>query len=307
MKALYKQGGRALFGSLPQPSARPGEVVVRVRAAGICRTDIYVAEGAIASADPVVLGHEFSGTVHEIGEGALDLEIGQPVAVMPIIPCLACASCSRGLHVVCESRSMLGVDRDGCFAELVAVPARVLYPLPARIPFARAAYAEPVAAALAIAGSGVKPADRGLIYGDNRIAHLTKRVLDACGFGNVEMHDDATSGSGALPANSFDYVIETSLDEDRMREILRTARPRGLVILKSRHFKPVSIDMLTAIGKEITFKALNYGPFSQAIELLDGALQIDDLIGPAHPLEDFQPVFDAAKRNESSKLFFSFD
>src|SRR4051812_41399185 len=148
MLALVKEARSLSLRRVPRPSPRADEVVVRVASAGLCRTDLYVAEGKLPSANPVILGHEFSGVVDALGSGVTAVTPGQRVAVMPILSCGGCSYCQRGLERVCQQRAMLGVDRDGAFAEFVAVPARFVYPIPSGISFQTAAYAEPVTAAL---------------------------------------------------------------------------------------------------------------------------------------------------------------
>src|SRR5262245_47111814 len=122
MTALVRHGSWVGLRALPRPCPQDGEVVVRVVVAGICRTDLHVAQGRLAAADPVVLGHEFAGVVEEVGPGAGGVKPGDRVAVMPMLPCGLCAACSSGDELVCLEPTLLGVDRDGAFAELVAVP-----------------------------------------------------------------------------------------------------------------------------------------------------------------------------------------
>lgn len=152
MKALIKEAGRVRLADIPDPIAKSDEVVIRVLVAGICRTDLNVAAGTIASADPITLGHELCG---RLANGTL-------VAVDPRID------------------GFLGVTRHGAFAQHVVVPASHVLALPEIDPRA-CAYVEPIAAALAV------PAvlERGMrvgVLGDNRFAELLVDVLGAEGF-----------------------------------------------------------------------------------------------------------------------------
>jgi threonine dehydrogenase-like Zn-dependent dehydrogenase len=273
MKAIVKQGADVRLRAVSRPAAGLTEVVVRVRAAGLCRTDLFVARGLLPSADPVILGHEFSGAVD-----------GTRVAVMPVLP----------------SGAMLGVDRDGAFAEFVAVPESAVHALPAAVPDLAGAYAEPVAASLAVLKTGIRPDERGLVYGSNRIARLTGRVLRARGFALV------TAGPGPLPENGFDFIVETCPTPEAFDEMIRAVRPGGRIVLKSRPHARVPIDLAAAVRKEISFHAAAYAPFDEALDLLaSGRLDLSDLLGPIRPLEDFERVFAEAGSGESVKTFFA--
>lgn len=295
MKALVKAGRSLGLRRLPVPRPREGEVLVRVEAAGVCRTDLFVAQGKLASADPVVLGHEFAGVA---------VESGARVAVMPAIPCGTCRACDDPRGALCPRPSMLGVDRDGAFAEFVSVPARAIHPLPDGVSFAEGAYAEPIAAAMAVLKAGLGTEDRGLVYGANRIARLVERVLKGHGFPGVETHDP---GVGRPPLRDrYDFVVETSPTPEAFAAMIEAVRPGGRIILKSRPHGAVAIDLAAAVKKEVTFQGVAYARFSEALDLLGRrGLDLAGLVGPARPLEDFERVLSEAGRDESFKSFFA--
>jgi L-iditol 2-dehydrogenase len=299
MKALRKVGPRLEVCCLPVPSPAPGDVLVRVAVAGLCRTDVYVARGTLPAADPVVLGHEFSGTVAALGAGVTRLHAGQRVAVLPLLPCQRCALCAEGDTINCPERLMLGIDRDGAFAQYVTVPAALVYPVPECLSFHQAAYAEPVAAALGVLQAGIQPRQRGLVLGSNRFSALLQRVLRAHGF------DDVTVSGPSPEEGQYDFVVETGIGPDTLATMVRAARPRGTLVLRSRQPGPVAVDLLAAVSRQLTLRAVNYGSFRQALGLLvEGALDLDGLLGPAFALEAHAEVFARAEASESSKLFF---
>src|SRR5262249_3486123 len=150
--------------------------------AGLCWTDVQVALGELASADPITLGHEFAGEIDAVGREVNHLTPGARVAVRPVLGCRTCAVCQAGDEINCPDRTMLGVDHDGAFAEFVVVPARCAFVLPGSVAWPAAAYAEPVAAALAVFNAGIQPGQRGLVLGRNRFAVLLERLLRAHGF-----------------------------------------------------------------------------------------------------------------------------
>jgi threonine dehydrogenase-like Zn-dependent dehydrogenase len=237
-------------------------------------------------------GDEFAGVA---------VESGTRVAVMPAIPCGTCRACDDPRGALCPRPSMLGVDRDGAFAEFVSVPARAIHPLPDGVSFAEGAYAEPIAAAMAVLKAGLRTEERGLVYGTNRIARLVVRVLKAHGFQGIEVFD------GRAPARDrYDFVIETLPTAEAFAAMIDAVRPGGRIILKSRPHGPVAIDLAAAVKKEVTFQAVAYVRFSEALDLLGRrGLDLTDLVGPARPLEDFERVLSEAGRDESFKSFFS--
>jgi L-iditol 2-dehydrogenase len=303
MTALVKEGSRVALREVPRSVPGREDVLVRVVVAGVCRTDLHVADGRLPGPDPLVFGHEFSGVVEAAGPEAGNCAPGQRVAVSPIIPCLDCEQCLVGDTINCTRRTMLGVDRDGAFAEYVCVPGRCVHPLPNGASFAAGAYAEPIAAALGVLNAAIHPLHRGLILGRNRFAVLTRRVLECQGFQHLTCADPAEAA--ALPDHAFDFVIETSLTTETLREMVRVARPRGTLVLKSRRPGLVGLDVNAALRKQLSLRAVLYGPFVQAMGLLaKGTLSLDGLLGPAYPLADYERVFALARRDESAKLFF---
>ncbi len=299
MKALVKTAAGVAIDTLPIPEALPGTVVIAVAQSGICRTDVYVADNTIATRTPLVLGHECAGTVHAVGEGITTVQTGQRVTVMPLFTAQAP---SAGTRIDYAQASMLGLHENGSFAEYVRVPAQAVYPIPDHMTWAQAAYLEPVAASLAVTQAQITPAMRGLIYGDNRISRLTERCLRACGFTQVEVCDAATP----LPADSYDFIVETLADSAAMGRMVTALKPGGRLILKSRQHTPVSFNINQLVLKSITLEAVNYAPFAQGIELIaSGALVVDDLFGPVYPLDDYARAFAADRQGENKKIFLT--
>jgi threonine dehydrogenase-like Zn-dependent dehydrogenase len=283
------------------------DVLVRVAFAGLCRTDMHVAEGRLAVALPRTLGHEVAGIVAQAPARARFAR-GDRVAIQPAIPCGECVVCrAEGIDADpprCAKPSFLGVHRDGAFAELVAVPSHAVLPLPPSMSLQRGAYVEPVAAAMAVLRAPIARHERGLVYGDNRIAELTRRILVAHGFERIVV----TKEDAPLDDSSFDFAVETIATTSALRALLAAVRPAGKIVLKSRPFAPVALDVAAAVGKEISFFAVRYGSFSAAIELLaTDRIVVDDLFERAVPLASYERAFEHARGCESKKVFFDLD
>lgn len=306
MAALVKNGRRVSVQPVPLPSLTArDDVLLRVVMAGICRTDVYVAQGRIPCREPLILGHEFSAVVHAVGPGVRSVRPGDRVTAMPLIACGACGECRAGASEQCQRRRMLGVERDGVFAEFIAVPAATLYRLPEALSFKLGAYIEPIAASLAVLKAGLPPRGHGLLYGSNRIALLTQKILAAHGFADITLYDPEASAA-ELGAGEYDFVIETVATTDSLHEIVRAVRPRGIVVLKSRPYQPAGLDVRAAVLKELTFRAVNYGSFDAAIALVaEGRIDVSDLLGPVYPLAEFEPVFTTSAASEAAKSFLA--
>jgi len=306
MKALLKEGNRVSVQLVQRPElADARSVVVRVTMAGLCRTDLYAAEGKIKVCDPLVLGHEFSGIIEEVGSEVDALKVNQRVTVNPVLPCLKCKYCASGNTALCQNTSFLGVDRCGCFAEFVCVPASAVLPLPDGISDLAAAYTEPVAASLAVLNANLAPGEKGLIYGNNRFSHLLKQILQVKNLTNITIFDPVENAN-QLDEGGFDYVIETYMNADTLSDLVRAVRPGGKIILKSRQYEPVALKMTELLKKEPVLHVCNYGSFEDAIELLGtGKINVDGLVDGIYDLEDFPRVLDAAKQRESLKPFFA--
>ena len=139
MKAarFYQVGQPLVLEEVPQPQPGPGEALVRVRACGICGSDIHIVyEGVTPTAfQPIILGHEFSGEIAEVGEGGEGWSVGDRAAVNCIVSCGICQNCLSGNDQICLQRRLLGIHLNGGLAEYATVPVRNLARLPNRVPF----------------------------------------------------------------------------------------------------------------------------------------------------------------------------
>jgi L-iditol 2-dehydrogenase len=158
--------GRIDLVSVPRPEARPGRLLVRVAASGICGTDPHILHGLYPASLPIIPGHEFAGIVEAIGDGVDGFAAGDHVAVDPNILCGVCSFCRRGKAHLCKNLVALGVNLPGGFAEYCSVPAAQAYLVPRDFPLAYAALAEPVGCCLrGVDLAGITSGDRVVIFG----------------------------------------------------------------------------------------------------------------------------------------------
>jgi len=191
MKAIrFPEKDRVEVADLPDPVAGLGEVVVRVRASGLCHTDLDVMHSNYGpSAFPVVPGHEYAGEVISIGAGVTNVAVGDRVVIDPNLECGECAACKRGWAHLCEHLGAYGVSTDGGFAELSGVRADRVFPI-GDMPFDIAALAEPMGCVL----NGLSPLEgrvieRAVIFGTGPMGLLMGLALKARGVADVAMVD----------------------------------------------------------------------------------------------------------------------
>lgn len=171
---------RTIDVAMPEP--RPGEILVRVEAAGICGTDRHILKGEFPSRPPVILGHELSGMVVALGEGVTGLAEGARVTVDPNIVCGTCPACRVGRVNLCHRLSAIGVHRDGGFAEYCVTPAAQAVELPRSLDPLHGALCEPLACCIhAVDIGGPVPGERAIVIGGGVIGLLTVQLLRNAG------------------------------------------------------------------------------------------------------------------------------
>lgn len=178
---------------LPTPHAGPGELVLRNQVCGVCGTDVHIYHGEPGSADvnpPVVLGHEYSGEVVEVGEGVTGFAVGDHVTVDPNIYCGHCAYCQNGKKQLCPSMEAIGVTRDGGFAQYSRIPASQAFKLEPTVPWEAAAMAEPLACCLhGIGLAGIQVGDKVCVVGGGAIGLLMVQLAKLSGASQIVLSE----------------------------------------------------------------------------------------------------------------------
>ena len=216
MAAFVWQGGeKVAVEEVSRPRAKEGWALVDVAFAGICGTDLHICAGEHPRAEaPLVLGHEFVGTLHADADG---LAAGQSVAVEPLLNCGECAPCRTGRSHVCERLRLIGIDVAGGVAEQVAVPTSRLIPLPEGLDFRRAALVEPLAVTVhAVRRSGLALGDPVMVAGAGPIGLAVASCARLAGAGTVYVSEVAEPRRRA--AEELGFVV---LDADDPGEDLR--------------------------------------------------------------------------------------
>jgi L-iditol 2-dehydrogenase len=180
------------FGDAPDPEIGDHEVLVAVRACGICGSDIHGMDGSSGRRiPPIIMGHEAAGEIKEVGAAVRGWKVGDRVTFDSTVYCGDCDECRRGQVNLCPSRNVLGVScgdyrRNGAFAEYVRVPQHILYAIPDSVSYEHAAFAEPISIALhAVNRVPLKKGDSAVVVGAGLIGLLVIQALKAKGAGLV--------------------------------------------------------------------------------------------------------------------------
>lgn len=200
----------------PTPGA--GEVLIRVSRAGVCGSDVHIYHGdnPIATA-PVIQGHEFMGIVEEQGENVAGFDNGQRVVIQPLVFCSSCTPCQRGIPHVCEKLTVIGVNRNGAFAEYVSVPQDTVFALTEDIPDDVGVLAEPFSIGYHACQRGAfTPTDKVLIIGGGPIGFysaITARELGAQQVMLSEPLEDRRDLISSFDLDVVDPLLTTTLPE----------------------------------------------------------------------------------------------
>jgi len=214
MKAVLFTGKNEVqYTDLSDPTAGPGEVVVEVKASGICHTDYEVLKDNYGTgAFPVVPGHEYAGIVVDVGAGVTDVATGARVAVDPNLECGTCRACKRGWAHLCENLGAYGVTTHGGFAELSVVKASAVHPI-GDMSFLQAALAEPMGCVLNGVDAVHAPwMEEALIFGAGPMGLLMGLALKAAGVARVAFVDLAESRLDLAASFGFEAVAAGSSD-----------------------------------------------------------------------------------------------
>ena len=234
MKAAVLQAPNVLeLAQIDTPEAGPGELVLRVRAATVCGTDLRILTGKKTKGVrfPSVIGHEFAGVVVQAGAGVSLFKIEDRVCMDPVIPCLACAYCKSGHENVCQNRQAMGYEFDGAFAEYIRIPAIALrsgnvFHMPEGMTFEAAALAEPLACCInGQRNADVRLGDTVVVLGAGPIGLMHAALAKLAGARQVIMSEPNAARRQAAVDRGVDAVCDPSAESV---EVFVKARTAGL-------------------------------------------------------------------------------
>jgi threonine dehydrogenase-like Zn-dependent dehydrogenase len=334
MKALVWQGGTnyAVEECAP-PEAGPGRIVVKVEAAAICTTDLHMDYFGVKP--PLILGHEVSGTVAEVGEGVSELAVGDRVALDPVERCGECWCCTHGIAHLCSNFRHLGYgDMPGGWAEYVDILAVNAHPVPERASFPAASLLEPLAVCYeSFERGGLSPGDKVLIMGDGPFGFIHAQLARALGAGKIIVAGHyhkrllrIARETGAITCNTHqqdlqeilssyvgspgvDMVIEATGAGASPNVGIKALRPRGTLVLFSAVWEPEALDMGTIHMNELNIvgSCRSLGGYGAGLELLAaGKVDTEALVDLQLPLSQHKRAFETLlqKKEEVFKVIF---
>ena len=282
MRALWLEDQTLFLREIDLPEPPPGEVLVRVLAAGICNTDIELTRGYYPFAG--VPGHEFVGEVN-----------GRRVVGEINAACHQCDACRAGRRTHCERRTVLGIiNRNGAFAEYLTLPRENLHEVPDSVATEEALFVEPLAAALEVQEQvPISRDDRVLVVGRGKLGTLIAKTLEltGCRLSVVGRHDPRPA------ARSFDVAIECSGNPEGFATARAALRPRGTLVMKSTYAGALTLNASALVVDEITLVGSRCGPFHQAIALLaEKKIDVRPLLHATYTLDHAIEAFAHAER-----------
>jgi len=294
VNALVFDSSLQFMADYPDPKPERGEVLIAVKLAGICTTDLEILKGYMDFKG--VLGHEFVG---EVIKGSRKW-LGKRVVAQINCVCGQCDMCQRGLANHCRRRTVLGISgRDGCFADMIAVPEHNLYEVPDGISDEQAVFVEPLAAAYqVIMQRKVESRMQVAVVGSGKMGLLMAQVLRNTGCKlEVIGRNEFTLGfcekkgiqtrkvSELIPRADRDLVVECTGSPEGFELATQMVRPRGTLVLKSTYAKTAAINMTPIAVNEIEVVGSRCGPFNEAISaLVNGQIDVESMIARQLPL-----------------------
>lgn len=305
---------------MPQPSIQPHEILVQVKACGICGSDVHGWDGSTGRRiPPLVMGHEAAGIVAEVGSEVRSVRRGDRVTFDSTIYCGECLFCRQGRVNLCDNRRVLGVScgeyrQHGAFAEYVVVPERIVYPLPDSIPFEHAAMVEALSIAVhAVRLTPVELGQTAVVVGSGMIGLLALQCLRLVGCLRIFAVDidearlrlaqqlgaeevlnpmrcdvgvsikDLTGGRGA------DIALEVVGATDPLKTALGCVRKGGVLTLVGNISPTVELPLQSVVTREIQLRGScsSAGEYPTCIDLLArGSVQVEPLISARAPLSE---------------------
>lgn len=328
--AFFVEKERFEVREIEKPVAGPGEIVVRNMVCGVCGTDVHIFHGEPGSADvnpPVVLGHEYSGVVVEVGPGVASLQVGDHVTVDPNIYCGKCVYCRNGKKQLCPDMQAIGVTRNGGFEEYSLVPEAQAFKLSEDLPFEVGAMAEPLACCIhGIDLAGIRPGQKVAIVGGGAIGLIMVQLAKLSGASQILLSEPeagrrevglqvgATAAVNPLEEGAMapyeawaDVVIECVGNNPAVKSAFYYAAKGATIVLFSvpKPDAQYPVPLFDVYKKELTIRGsfVNPDTHDRAVALLNsGKITFVGIITHRFPLEQMADAIAMQMSSESIKV-----
>jgi len=333
MKAAVWHGGQDIrIEDIPKPEIENNEALVRVKSAGICGSELHAYEGiSERRKPPLIMGHEFSGEITEVGRDIRYLVEGDRVAVDPVIRCGTCDQCLRGRGNVCRNLTLIGLHTRGAFAEYVAVPAANCHKLPDNVAFEEGSMGEPVSVAVhAVNRTPIKLGDTVAVVGAGVIGLTVLQAAKLAGAAkvfvidildyrldlarslgadltvNTQVEDAVDRIMGETEGLGVDVALEAVGLEVTVRQAMRMATTGGKLTIIGNLARMMELNVQDAVLRELEIKgSYCYAPtdFRRAISLIgDRKIDVKSLITNVLPLCEARKGFELLQKKTEKVL-----
>lgn len=343
MKSIVQTGPKQVeIEDRERPTPGATEVLVRVHTAGLCGSDAhaYMYEGGYEWIPmPRIMGHEYSGTVEEVGDDVTKYTSGDRVVEEPIHHCGACFQCLNGQENVCQEFSITGMHRDGAWAEYTLVEPQHLHSIPDGVSLADAAITEPtsIATRAVFTQSGVCPGNNVLVQGPGPIGTLVAVIADSIGANvlvsgleqdaksrlpkldsigeietiNVEADDIDPRQESMTDGIGFDAIFDATGHHTGVETAVDQVRKGGQIVMVGLPGEPSELFMTPVVRGEVDLNT-SYGStwrnFEQALRLMErGTIDPETIVDGLYPISDAAEAFDAFLASDVVKPTFRFD
>ncbi|MCM0759855.1 MULTISPECIES: zinc-binding dehydrogenase [Sporomusa] len=326
------------FASVPIPEITPDQVLVQIKASGICGTDhsLYHWNEAIANSYklqfPSIFGHEFSGVIAEVGSQVTGMAVGERVTVNPILYCGQCSYCAEGIINICDNRPFLGTDYDGGFAQYVAVRAQNIIKLPDSVSFKAGALMEPLCVAIH-AVERVKPAfgETAVVIGPGAIGLLMLLVLKNMGVGkvivtgagadkerlataaalgadytiNVDEQDPVARVKELTGGRGADVILDAAGHHSVVPQAVQMVAKHGKIGVSGLPAKPSELLMTQIAMREISIvgnRAYERKTWFQAAKMIDGGLNVEPIGTHTLPLKEWEKGMELLDQRQGLRI-----
>jgi len=325
MKAAIYDGEVLSVQETSKPEFSDTQVLIQVKSAGICGTDLAIVNGSLPTPTPIILGHEFSGDVIEIGDKVESKWLKKKVTseINSNID-FNCFYCKQKQYTQCISRKALGIDIDGAFAEYIAVESYLLHEIPNRISYEQATFIEPLAAAyqifemmpleesdksIVIFGLGKlgllitqiavsKGLDTIVVDGSHKKLNLAKKFGAYYQINRFEGINIPTTIKSYTKGLGADIVVDATGNPLALNDLIASCRTQGKIHIKSTHGVNTPINLTELVVRELTLYTSRCGPFEKAIEgLKAGQIEVEKLISKKFDLKDINKALNFHMKN----------
>lgn len=339
MRAVVKFGrrpGDVAVQEVAEPAIRPDQVLVEMAAVGVCGSDIHLwhENQSWTIQCPVILGHEWAGTIVEVGAAVTGWQVGERVAVeTAAFVCGQCSYCLTGAYHMCPHRKGYGNLIDGAMTRYVAVRPGILHRIPGGVPFTHAALTEPacVATQALTVNARIKPGDTVVIQGAGAIGVMALQIARISGAGtlimlgtdvdahrlavaqelgahhvlNVQRDDVAGFVRGLGDGFGADVVVDCTGVSAALKQALDLVRPLGTVVKIGWGPQPLNFSLDPLVAKAATLQGSfshTYGTWERVLALMaSGQLNLAPMIGGVYPLTEWEAGFQAMAAGDNVK------